>query len=410
MHSEIQIEGLRPDHLGCGEIRVFITMLYKLQCQGVEYTYDPNRNRILDGHGRKVRRLDRESVDAEMPSGDLIFVELTRACNLMCSYCYLGAAQTNSPVEASNDHKFVSITKKLNELLRGRKEATIAFYGGEPLLEFDLLRRIVEFCDRMMVNEGYRLTYGIVTNGTLLDDRTVSYLIDRHFLVVISLDGDPETMLLNRNVRDVDRIEAAIQIFADRGLHADVLATMQQANAAAFRKNIRYLLHLPIKSVKFIACDSPCASKTLHAAQAKDFCAAYEEIVSELLAEKKFEELRKLSELIAVVRKIDYGKAIASHCGYGSKVLAVSQDGEIYPCPSFLGNTDYRISEGVVKYPPHDLRKCGDCIAHSTCRGSCHYTNYVASACADGGKEAKCIIARRMTKLALQTYLELYIR
>ena len=73
------------------------------------------------------------------------------------------------------------------------KEATIGFYGGEPLLEFERMKEIVAFAEQLAADNGVELRFNVTTNGTLLSEEKIHYLVAHKFAVMISLDGNKES-------------------------------------------------------------------------------------------------------------------------------------------------------------------------------------------------------------------------
>ncbi len=123
----------------------------------------------------------------------LLILGLTERCNLDCAYCcYSGkfaGQRTHSAKSMSLETAKAAITHYLENGHVGDGTAPITFYGGEPLLEFHLLQECVRFAEELATKRGEKVRFAITTNGTLLDDTTVDYLVDHEFLVMVSMDG-----------------------------------------------------------------------------------------------------------------------------------------------------------------------------------------------------------------------------
>src|SRR3989338_8189020 len=131
------------------------------------FEYDARTNLILQSHRKNFTEIK----DDERFS--LVFLELTKRCNLACTYCYQNAGLIKKNLEKTTDEKYQLLSSLLNSLLQTKKNMRIIFYGGEPLLEFDLLKRLTDFCDKKMVDNGCSISYEIVTNGVLLNEQIV---------------------------------------------------------------------------------------------------------------------------------------------------------------------------------------------------------------------------------------------
>ena len=118
-----------------------------------------------------------------------IVIEVTEQCNLLCKYCYYGKMYHNNS-ERSLDMNTTICLHVLRELLSARNilfnNVVISFYGGEPLLNFNLIRAVVLFCKKEFPDFEY--TFSITTNGTLLL-RYIDFLKEYNFRILISLDG-----------------------------------------------------------------------------------------------------------------------------------------------------------------------------------------------------------------------------
>lgn len=109
-------------------------------------------------------------------------VVLTAGCNLSCAYCYQNAKENRRM-------SWETLRESVDLLLRSeRKEITLTFYGGEPLLEFPMIRRAVEYAERVK-KPGRDLRYALITNGTLMRADTAAFLAAHHFKTQLSFDG-----------------------------------------------------------------------------------------------------------------------------------------------------------------------------------------------------------------------------
>lgn len=126
--------------------------------------------------------------------------QVTQGCNLRCAYCPY--SQSNEKIR---HHKNINMTwevakKGLDFYFQHSVDSNfigIGFYGGEPLLNFELVNRIVDYSNRLF--EGKDIHYSITTNGTLLTDEIISFMEKNNFQLLISLDGDKDSTDKNRH-------------------------------------------------------------------------------------------------------------------------------------------------------------------------------------------------------------------
>jgi len=138
-------------------------------------------------------------IKEHLPNNRHIVFEVTDACNLKCKYCGYGELYSGYD---KRKNQFLSIyrAKTLLDYMASfwnspknfhfNKEIRIGFYGGEPLLNFPFIERMVQYAKRIRLKHNY-FTFGLTTNGVLLD-KYIDYFVDNRFHLLISLDGDKE--------------------------------------------------------------------------------------------------------------------------------------------------------------------------------------------------------------------------
>jgi uncharacterized protein len=122
-----------------------------------------------------------------------IIFETSQRCNMKCCYCIYGGSYFYQRKNESKSILFETARKTIDYIhefikKRPKKELIIGFYGGEPLLNFDVIKKIVGYCKQIF--PGWQLRFTITTNGTLLNDKIIHFLVKNRFVVMISLDGD----------------------------------------------------------------------------------------------------------------------------------------------------------------------------------------------------------------------------
>jgi uncharacterized protein len=136
-----------------------------------------------------------------------IILDLTSNCNLRCKYCSINDIDDNSKIDITTAKSAIDF---LNDHSNDREELVIGFYGGEPLLEFDLIKSCVSYAKKAINNK--RITFGIATNATLIDKTKAQYLIENSFDILLSLDGPKE---INDNWRvnqkDIGQFSSALK-------------------------------------------------------------------------------------------------------------------------------------------------------------------------------------------------------
>ena len=145
-------------------------------------------------------------VKKEVSSGmEQLTLQVTQACNLTCSYCPYANA-TDGVLQRNHSSKsmdFATARKAVDYFFAhswATEEVVVSFYGGAPLLAFPLIRRVVEYIEREYT--GIRIRYNMTTNATLFTDAMISFMAERGFDILFSLDGPASIHDQNRRRAD----------------------------------------------------------------------------------------------------------------------------------------------------------------------------------------------------------------
>ena len=122
----------------------------------------------------------------------MIILCITERCNLRCDYCCYSGQFEGQRAHGIRTMSFETARKAVDAHLASRQKngiAAVSFYGGEPLLEFSLIKEIVHYAKEQAQKRSKKLVFSITTNGTLLDDEKIHFLVENNFSVLVSLDG-----------------------------------------------------------------------------------------------------------------------------------------------------------------------------------------------------------------------------
>ncbi|MDR2888354.1 MAG: radical SAM protein [Lachnospiraceae bacterium] len=129
-----------------------------------------------------------------------ITLQVTQQCNLRCAYCIYSQEKSERQRNHSDARMSYEMAQKAIDFLIehsvDNEEVYIGFYGGEPLLEFELIRQVVGYAEE--VCRGKKIVYAITTNATLITDAIIDFLVEHKFQIIISLDGSEKTHDKNR--------------------------------------------------------------------------------------------------------------------------------------------------------------------------------------------------------------------
>lgn len=340
-------------------------------------------------------------------------------CNLRCKYCFAdeGAYHNRRELMSAETGK-----KAMDFLIKHsgkRRNLEVDFFGGEPLMNFNVVKEVVEYAreQEKIHNKNFRFT--ITTNGILLNDENIEYINKNMSNVVLSLDGRKE---VNDNVRC--RIDGSgsydsilpklIKVAESRNQdNYYVRGTFTRYNLD-FSKDVLHLADLGFKqtSVEPVVSE-PEVDYSLREEDLPALYEEYENLVEEYLERKKngngfnfFHFMIDLEQGPCVIKRL-------SGCGAGCEYLAVAPNGDIYPCHQFVGTEEYRMGNLDSEEINSDIRnkfescnvytkpKCRDCFAKFYCSGGC-----MANACLLNGDinephEISCKLQRKRVECSL---------
>ena len=275
-----------------------------------------------------------------------------------------------------------------------RRNLDIDFFGGEPLMNFEVVKQLVEYGRSIEKEHGKNMRFTITTNGLLLNDEIIDYVNENMHNVVLSLDG-------RKSVNDNMRITA----INDKGSYDVIVPKMQKlvekrpkdkyyyVRGTFTRENLDFskdILHFrdlgfELTSVEPVVDDesNPFALRKEDLPQIFD---EYERFAAELadrqLAGDKFKFFHFMVDLTqgpCVIKRI-------TGCGAGNEYLSITPNGDIYPCHQFVGQEEYimgNIMDEKIEFP-EDLQKmfrdahvynkeeCKKCWNKFYCSGGCH--------------------------------------
>lgn len=277
----------------------------------------------------------------------------------------------------------------LLETSGNRKRLEVDFFGGEPLMNFDVVKETVIYARKREKNYGKRIGFTITTNATLLSDEIEEFINSNMDNVVLSIDGRKAVNDRMRKFTDGTGTHDGIlpkikKIVENRGDKSYYIRGTFTANNLDFCEDVLYLADQGFKeiSIEPVVAESSKA----YAIREEHLESIYKEY--EKLAEKyiEYNEKGKGFRYYHFLMDLDGGPCVykrVSSCGSGVEYFAVTPDGELYPCHQFVGRQEFLMGDiwkGVVnkelqkefsKNTVYHKEKCGECWAKFYCSGGC---------------------------------------
>jgi uncharacterized protein len=346
-------------------------------------------------------------------------LNVAHACNLACSYCFAGqgkykGAQALMPLETGK-----RAIDFLVEHSADRHYLEVDFFGGEPLLNWPMVKETVAYARSLENKTGKRFRFTLTTNGILIDDDVIDFTNREMDNIVLSLDGRKSTHDRFRVDRQgsgsYDTVVPKFQELVRRrtqGTHY-IRGTFTHANAD-FLNDILHLLELGFTQISMEPVVSP--PDMPYALTPDDIVfikQQYEELARLMIQRRK--EGRPFT-FYHYMTDLEHGPCIYKRiagCGSGTEYLAVTPTGDLYPChqlvdnPAFLmGNIWDGITNTALQNTYRHLnllsrKTCRDCWAQLYCSGGCAANAFHTTGDLFGIDEKGCELFRKRMECAL---------
>lgn len=340
-------------------------------------------------------------------------------CNLRCEYCFAGTGTFKGEREFMSEEVALKAIDFLIENSGDRKVLETDFFGGEPLMNFDVVKKTVEYANERAAKLGKKFLFTMTTNGVLLKGEIADWLNANMENVVLSLDGRKEVHdAVRKTVNGKGSFDVIIENFknfvAKRGNKSYYIRGTFTNKNLDFAKDVLFMADSGFKEISL----EPVVLDKGHKLA----------ITEEMLPEIK-EEYKKLAREYIERRKngngfhffhftidLEGGPCLnkrVNACGAGNEYFSVTPVGDIYPCHQFADKPEFymgNVFEGKIneqiraKFKNSSLftrEGCKDCFAKYHCSGGCAANNYVF--CGDINKPYKltCEMLKARTECAM---------
>lgn len=358
----------------------------------------------------------------EIPRGQVVkalCLHLAHDCNLRCRYCFAGRGRFGGEAGLMS---FTVGQKALDFLLEAsgpRRHVEVDFFGGEPLLNFPVLKQLVEYGRERARALGKSIKFTVTTNALLLTPEVATYLNEQDIAVVLSLDGRPEVHDAMRVFPDgrgsYEKVLENIRRFVDTRPQGEyyIRGTFTKYNLD-FTQDVLHLADLGFKKISLEPVVAfPDEDYALKADDIPVICAEYEELACRMLERAR---QGKPFEFFHFKIDLEGGPCLARRlwgCGAGLEYLAVTPKGELYPCHQFVGRPEFclgHVEEGIQRpelveqfKAAHVYNKepCRQCWAKFFCGGGCHANAHAFSGSIQNPPEIFCVLMKKRIECAL---------
>ena len=346
-------------------------------------------------------------------------LNVSHQCNMKCSYCFA------SHGEYGGGGKLMSYEtgkQAIDFLIRSsgsRKNLDVDFFGGEPLLNWGVVKDIVNYARGIEQGSGKRFRFTLTTNGLLIDDDVIDFTCREMHNVVLSLDGRPDVNDTSRKLRNgegsYDEVVPKFKKLVDaRGGKGYYIRGTFTRNNLDFTDDI---LHIAGLGFSELSMEPVVAGRGASYGLTMDdlpvICEQYEILAREMLAREKegrgftFYHYRlDLTGGPCVYKRV-------AGCGVGVEYMAVTPDGDLYPCHQFVGDSAFLLGDIWRGVENNEVRggfsccniytrdECMDCWARFYCSGGCAANAYFTAGWVGGVYKLGCEMFKKRIECAI---------
>jgi len=401
--------------INSGAVHVVDEMVYKILDHYPEKTKDQaveilkseyNEKDLADAIDEIQALIDAEQLHSEdtyikslefkqrKPVIKAMCLHIAHDCDLRCKYCFASQGDFQGTRSMMSEEVGKDALKFLVENSGNRRNLEIDFFGGEPLMNFDVVKALVEYGRSLEgpYNKNFRFTF--TTNGLALTEEIMDYLNENMENLVLSLDGSKEVNDAMRfTVNDKGSYDIIVPKFQKlvekRGKKSYYIRGTFTKFNREFAKDVIHMSDLGFysTSVEPVVTEA----KYPYALTEEDLPIVKEQY--DLLADQYLERKGTDKEFSFFHFNVDLsqGPCIVkrlSGCGAGSEYVAITPEGDIYPCHQFVGDEKFKLGnvreDNYNNHLAHDFKeahvynkeKCKTCWAKFYCSGGCHANAY----------------------------------
>ena len=321
-------------------------------------------------------------------------LHVSHDCNLRCQYCFASTGDFGTGHRMTMD---IETAKKAIDFViersGNRRNIEVDFFGGEPLMAMNTVKATVEYARSLEKEHNKNFRFTITTNGVLLSDENIEYINREMSNAVLSIDGRPEVNdRMRKTVGGSGSYEVILPKFqklvAGRGEKDYYLRGTFTRHNLDFASDV---IHIADQGFRHVSVEPVVGSPDCGYAFQEDdlpkILEEYERLAAELLKRDDvnfFHFNVDLSQGPCVIKRM-------RGCGAGCEYVAITPEGDIYPCHQFVGNEEYKLGNlysgtfdmelsrrfaGLNIYTRPD---CKDCWAKFYCSGGCSASNLLVN-------------------------------
>lgn len=385
------------------ELKECYEEIYSLYCDKILFSTD------------EYRQYAEMSIKAPIKA---MCLHVSHDCNLRCKYCFAETGDFGTGRKIMTPETGRKAIDFLIEKSAGRQNLELDFFGGEPLMAWETVKETVDYARSVEKQHGKNFRFTITTNGMLLDDEKIEYINREMSNCVLSLDGRKE---VNDNIRITPNNKGCYDIIVPKykklvegRVNKD--RTDYYVRGTFTKHNLDFVedvLHIASLGFDQLSVEPVTAPEEMdYAITEKDLPVIFKgyDRLYDIMAESVEKTGRKPFNFFHYMIDLQQGPCAIKRlrgCGCGNEYVAVTPDGDVYPCHQFVGIDEWKmgtIYDGVIdqnianyfaKTHIYSKEGCSDCWARFYCSGGCNATSFIYDGDVRKPNKLQCELMRK---------------
>lgn len=365
----------------------------------------------------------RTKISPEQPVGTLVCI-LSKNCNLNCGYCYAERKGDKETDPFMGEEIALHAIDFLLENSGQNKVVFLTFFGGEPLLNFPVIKSMASYGKKRAGETGKRINFSMTTNATLLTKEIIDFLNHESIGITISIDGSKETHDRIRKNSDgrgsyeivKKNVSELFRLYKNKPIRARVTVTRGAVN---IKDIFFHLREIGFHEIGFSPVSTANERYALSEEDMRAFTWGFHEL-AELYVERAVNnENLGFSNLSNVLKQIHDGINKPYPCGGGVGLMGLDINGDLYVCHRLMGRKEFllgNLRDGIDRERQteflsmaHLKRKeeCQGCWARFFCGGGCYHETVVRNGTVTEPPLHYCKWLRQWIEIGLKAYVRI---
>ena len=345
----------------------------------------------------KEQDVSQEILEKNLSSSPIksMCLNVAHDCNLRCKYCFASTGDFSTGRELMSFSVAKAAIDFLLENSGARHNLEVDFFGGEPLLNFEVVKKTVFYARSLEFKNKKKFRFTLTTNGLLLTDEIIDFLNEEMSNVVLSLDG---RKIVNDSLRAtfsglgsydviVPKFKKLVSKRKDKDYYVRGTFTKQNLD---FSKDVLHINSLGFDqiSVEPVVLDSV-SELSIKEDDISEIKKEYEKLVEEIINLRKSGKFLNFFHFMLDFEDGPCAIKRLKGCGCGNEYIAVTPNGDIFPCHQFVGNSEWKMGnvledfslkenlrEKFIESNIFEKKDCNNCWAKFFCGGGCSANNF----------------------------------